>query len=109
MSDSKPSYEQLVERFVKWAETCSDIRGTIIVGSRAQIDNPTDEWADLDIMVITTDPKHYLATADWVANIGKPLLTFVEPTPGDDMERRVLFKGMLDVDFAIIPERKIQL
>ena len=98
----------MVERFVKWAETCSDIRGAIIVGSRARIDHPADEWADLDIMVITTDPEHYLSTIDWVANIGKPLLTFVEPTPGDDMERRVLFEGMLDVDFAIIPERKVQ-
>ena len=108
MNQSNPSYEQLIVRFVKWAETCPDIRGAIIVGSRARIDYPADEWADLDIMVITTDPEHYLATADWITNIGKPLLTFVEPTPGDDMERRVLFEGMLDVDFAIIPERKVQ-
>ncbi|MFX0197465.1 MAG: aminoglycoside 6-adenylyltransferase [Candidatus Hodarchaeota archaeon] len=102
------SYEQLIERFVKWAETCPDIRGAIIVGSRARIDHPADEWADLDIMVITTNPEYYWSTTDWVANMGKPLLTFVEPTPGDDMERRVLFEGMLDVDFAIIPDKKVQ-
>jgi aminoglycoside 6-adenylyltransferase len=34
-------------------------------------------------------------------------LTFVEPTAtGDEKERRVLFEGMLDVDFAIFPQEK---
>jgi len=102
-------YEQLIERFVKWAETRSDIRGAVIIGSRARIDHPMDEWADLDIMVITTDPERYVSTSDWIENVGNPLLTFIEPTAGGDyMERRVLFEGMLDIDFAIIPKRKGQ-
>jgi len=102
-------YEQLVERFVRWAETCSDIRAAAIIGSRARVDHPADEWADLDIMVITTDPERYISTSDWIENVGNPLLTFVEPTPTeDDVERRVLFEGMLDVDFALIPKRKAQ-
>jgi len=101
-------YEQLVERFVRWAETCSDIRAAVIIGSRARVDHPADEWADLDIMVITTDPERYTSTSDWIENVGNPLLTFVERTPGGDMERRVLFEGMLDVDFAIIPKRRAQ-
>jgi aminoglycoside 6-adenylyltransferase len=58
------SYERLVERFVKWAETCSDIRTAVIVGSRARVDHPADEWADLDIMVITADPERYISTSD---------------------------------------------
>jgi aminoglycoside 6-adenylyltransferase len=42
-------------------------------------------------------------------NVGEALLTFLEPTStGDDTERRVLFKGMLDIDFAIIPKAKAQ-
>ena len=102
-------YEQLVERFVRWAETCSDIRAAVVIGSRARVNHPADEWADLDIMVITTNPERYILTSDWIENVGNPLLTFVEPTStGDDMERRVLFKGMLDVDFAIIPKRRAQ-
>jgi aminoglycoside 6-adenylyltransferase len=100
-------YEQLVERFVRWAETCSDIRAAVIVGSRARVDHPADEWADLDIMVVTRDPERYVSTSDWIENVGNPLITFVEPTAsGDEMERRVLFEGMLDVDFAIFPEEK---
>ena len=102
-------YEQLVERFVRWAETLSDIRAAVIIGSRARVDHPADEWADLDIIVITTDPERYVSTSDWIENVGNPLITFVEPTStGDDMERRVLLEGMLDVDFAIIPKRRAQ-
>ena len=103
------SYGELVERFVKWAETCADIRAAIIIGSRARADHPADEWADLDVVVVTTEPERYLSTTDWLGNIGNPLLTFVEPTAaGGQMEHRVLFEDMLDVDFAIIPERNLQ-
>jgi aminoglycoside 6-adenylyltransferase len=100
-------YEQLVERFVRWAETCSDIRAAAIIGSRARVDHAADEWADLDIMVVTRDPKRYTSKSDWIESIGNPLLTFVEPLPiGGEMERRILFEGMLDVDFAIFPEER---
>jgi len=96
-----------LERFVRWAETRSDLRAAVVVGSRARVDQPADEWADLDVIVVTTGPERYLSTASWVESIGNPLLTFVEPTAtGDEMERRVLFEGMLDVDFSIIPEER---
>jgi len=102
-------YEQLVHRFVKWAKTRSDIRAAIILGSRARTEYPADEWADLDVIVVTSNPDRYVSSADWLLSIGKPLLTFIEPTSGgDEMERRVLFEGMLDVDFAIFPLAKAQ-
>lgn len=103
-------YAHLIERFVKWAETREDIRAAIVVGSRARTEFPADEWSDLDMIVITSNPQHYISTTEWIENIGKPLLTFVEPTAGsgDDTERRVLFEGMVDVDFALIPLQKAQ-
>jgi aminoglycoside 6-adenylyltransferase len=70
---------------------------------------PPDEWADLDIVVVTSDPETYLAQADWLDNIGTVWITFVEPTAsGQAMERRALFAGGLDVDFAIVPEEMFQ-
>jgi len=102
-------YERLVERFVKWAETRVDIRAAIIVGSRARVVEPADDWADLDVIVVTSDPDYYLRSAEWLENIGTALLTFVEPTAsGDETERRALFEGMLDVDFSIVPLAKAQ-
>jgi aminoglycoside 6-adenylyltransferase len=103
------SYEGLIGRFCKWAEGRSDIRIAIVIGSRARRDHPADEWADLDIVIVTAEPDHYVSTSDWINNFGKPLLTFVEPTStGDEKERRVLYEKMLDVDFAIIPQGKAQ-
>jgi len=110
MSSTTILYERLIENFVKWANTRDDIRITIIVGSRARTDHPADEWADLDMLLVTTDPQHYIATSEWTSEMGKPLLTFIEETStGDEKERRVLYEGMLDVDYAIFPTAKVEL
>lgn len=60
----------------------------MVIGSRARVDHATDEWADLDALIITSDPERYVSTSDWISNFGKPLLTFIEPTStGDERER----------------------
>jgi aminoglycoside 6-adenylyltransferase len=42
--------------------------------------------------------------------MGKLMLTFIEETSGgDEKERRVLYEGMLDVDYAIFPTAKVEL
>ncbi len=75
----------------------------IVIGSRARVDRPADEWSDLDIVFFTTNPEYYLSKADWLEIIGNPLLTFVQNTPtGGQRERRVLFDSGLDVDFTIV-------
>jgi aminoglycoside 6-adenylyltransferase len=94
-------YDRLIERFVAWASSAENIRAAFIIGSRARTDHPADEWADLDVVVLARDPTLYLASTDWLRGIGTPWLTFLERTPeGDAYERRVLFEGGLDVDFA---------
>lgn len=100
-------FERIIKNFVDWANDVDDIRAAIIVGSRARNDHPADDWADLDILIITTNPNYYISSADWVQNVEKQILTFVEQTPGGDLERRVLFEGMLDVDFSIIPKERM--
>jgi aminoglycoside 6-adenylyltransferase len=96
-------YERLMQRFVAWAQAEPSIRAAVVIGSRARTDHPADEWADLDIIVFATDVGRYIASADWVENVGVHWLTFVEPTLGGGWERRVLFDGGLDVDFAFDP------
>jgi aminoglycoside 6-adenylyltransferase len=108
-SPNAAAYAQLLDRFVAWAQSQPDIRAALLVGSRARAERPADEWSDLDIIVLSTRPERYLAETDWVANVGTPWLTFIEKTgTGDERERRVLFAGGLDVDFALIPSRKAQ-
>jgi aminoglycoside 6-adenylyltransferase len=95
--------KQLEERFVAWANTRPDIRAAIVIGSRARMERPADEWSDLDIIIFTTSPQYYLSSVDWLENIGTPLLNYLQDTPtGGHRERRALFEGGLDVDFTIV-------
>jgi aminoglycoside 6-adenylyltransferase len=85
------------------------MRAAAVIGSRARLVHPADEWADLDLVIVTADPEFYLSTTGWVNELGTPLLTFIEPTAtGGEKERRVLFEGMLDVDFTIMPVERNQ-
>ena len=94
-------YARLIQNLVAFAQNEQEIRAVLMIGSRARTDHPADEWSDLDLLVFATEPKKYVRSGDWVKQIGVPLLTFTEQTPGGDWERRTLFEGGLDVDFAI--------
>ena len=110
MDQVAQAYESLIERFVAWAGEQAAISSAVVIGSRARTDHPADEWADLDVIVVTRDPARLLAQIDWLEVIGKPVLTFIEDTSsGGEKERRVLFDNGLDVDFSIIPYEKIQM
>lgn len=99
MEGTPTSMSKLIERIVSWAEAAPDIRAVMLVGSRARIDRPADEWSDLDLVLIATDPDRYLDGTDWLEPISTPWVTFVEGTPAGTRERRALFEGALDVDF----------
>src|SRR3712207_4474218 len=74
------SMDSLIDGFVAWAERQAPVRAAAVVGSRARTDRPADEWSDLDLVVVVTDPQPYLTTTDWLAQIAVPHLTFLEPT-----------------------------
>lgn len=97
------AYEGIIERFTAWATAEPSIRSAVVIGSRARVDHPADEWADLDIVIWSTDPEPYLASAAWTAALGEPWITFTEISPDPRVrERRVLFAGGLDVDLAFV-------
>ncbi len=110
MDEVALGYEKLIERFVSWAEKETTISSAVVIGSRARTDHPADEWADLDVIVVTRDPALLLAQPDWLDDIGNPVVTFIEDTSsGGEKERRVLFDNGLDVDFSVIPYNKIEM
>jgi aminoglycoside 6-adenylyltransferase len=101
------NYETITNKLVEWATRNEDIRALVLIGSRARTNAPTncwsdaDEWSDLDVIVIAQDISVYVQTADWIHAFGKPLLTFTETAFDGSVERRVLYEGFLDVDFAL--------
>lgn len=94
------AYEEVIARFVQWAESDDNIRAAFIIGSRTRTDHPADEWADLDIAIIARDANRYWLSPAWVSNIGNCWLSFIEDAAGGGRELRVMFEGGLDVDFA---------
>lgn len=97
------AYEALIERFVAWAAGEDAIRAAVVIGSRARTDHPADEWADLDILIWSTDPAPYLNGTTWAAAIGDAWISFVDANADPRVqERRILFAGGLDVDFAFV-------
>ncbi len=106
---TQTSFETLTQKLVGWAREEAGVRSAFILGSRARTDHPADESSDLDIAILVVDPQRYLSDAEWVKQIGIPWLTFIESTgDGYFYERRVLFEGGYDVDFAFLPVEAMQ-
>ncbi|MGB5912517.1 MAG: aminoglycoside 6-adenylyltransferase [Promethearchaeia archaeon] len=94
-------YKDLEEQFLIWANQNDDIRGAIVVGTRAQKEPPIDEWADLDIVIYTINPDSLIDNSEWLSNFGEPVLSYIYQIPGLSKEHRVLFKSGLEADFAV--------
>ena len=89
---------------VAWARAHEDVRALVLVGSLARTDAPADEWSDVDVVALVDDPARWLGDAEWVHELGEPVLTFLEPAAvGELVERRVLLKGGVDVDVVPVP------
>jgi aminoglycoside 6-adenylyltransferase len=102
--ESMLTYDDIAQRFVRWAQAQPDLRAILVIGSRARTQTPADRWSDLDLILVTTAPHRYLNDTDWLAAVGPYWLTFTEPTAtGGLIERRVLFEDALDVDFVPLP------
>ncbi|SFL91955.1 aminoglycoside 6-adenylyltransferase [Gracilibacillus orientalis] len=98
------TYDLIIERFLSFADKEQNIRAVIIVGSRARQEKPADQYSDLDLVIFAENPNSLLYHKKWLAQIGKSHITFLENTAvGGGIERRVLFEGGLDVDFACFP------
>lgn len=84
----KDRIEDALHKFVGWAEGQPDILVMLNQGSRARTDYPADQWADLDLIIFTTDRDRYLKSSDWLESLGKPIITHLEKTAvGDELER----------------------
>lgn len=100
------TYDELIEKIISWAKASDDVKSVFIVGSRARVDHPADEYSDLDLFMVVTNPEYYISSTQWLKSISNYWMSFVEKTTiGGGKERRVLFENALDVDFAIFSEK----
>ena len=104
MTQTSTSVLELLNRFVLWAEDQADIRTVLMIGSRARVDYPADQWSDIDLILSAQNPQPYLEYTEWLKNIGHVWVTHVEPSLAGVSERRVLFEDGFDFDLIFIPE-----
>jgi aminoglycoside 6-adenylyltransferase len=96
--------EEFLAELSGWAAAHPGVRAVVLVGSQARSEVPADEYSDVDVAIFADEPAELLADADWPGIFGEPLLTFLEPTAvGGQLERRVLFRDGLEVDFSVFP------
>ncbi len=88
------------------AESCEDILAVIVIGSQTRSSLPADRYSDLDVIMVTGHPELYLFADERISRIGDIKISFVEPTVGGGLERRMLLDGSLDVDLVVLsPEQ----
>jgi aminoglycoside 6-adenylyltransferase len=109
MKTSMSLRSELLQKIVEWSYSSSDIQALALVGSSARGDHPADEWSDIDLVMITLNPDHYLQSIDWLPAICDPWITTVErDAMGNIVERRVLFQNGIDVDFIVLSGDRLQ-
>ena len=86
-----------------WAEVRADIRMILIVGSMARQDHPADEFADLDLVIFTTDLATYRDPDRWLRPIGRSLVCSPFERRDGCLEFLALFEGGHEVDFSFSP------
>lgn len=93
----------MIDRIERWAAGREDIRGAVLVGSRARSDHPADEYSDLDVILVARDAAALIDDPSWAAELGEVGISFVEQTPVAGVrERRVLYTDGTDVDFVVV-------
>lgn len=85
----------------KWARKTDDIRALVITGSLARHDGKPDQFSDLDLQVITRDPKRFTANDNWLKEFDDIWIRF--PLDRDLPYRLVWFRGGIKVDFQFLP------
>jgi aminoglycoside 6-adenylyltransferase len=100
--------QKLENRIGEWAESQSNIRAILVIGSRARRDFPADEWSDLDLAIFATDYGGYLSDGGWLDDIGAVWVNLPLEMGDDPPERIVLFDGGRKVDFVFLPAQDLQ-
>lgn len=100
-------YQIIKDKLLKLAKKSSDVKAIIAIGSSVRDFEKADEFSDLDLIIATHNPNEWLY-GDNPSKLGNVKISFVEPTLGGGLERRILYEGALDVDFIIFTPAQLK-
>lgn len=90
-----------LEQMAKWATVEPGILAVMLVGSQARGDTKPD--SDIDLVIISDEPKLFLEQVEWIREFGKPSRKVFEDW-GKVTSVRVWYKDGLEVEFGITNE-----
>ena len=93
---------QFLSDITRWAAAQADILALALVGSHAR--NAANESSDVDLILITEQPEHYLNNQDWYQQFGAVEKQQVEDY-GLVTSKRVWYTEGLEVEYGITDER----
>lgn len=87
----------------RWAQESPIVSALILTGSLARADGTADEWSDLDVEVISSEPPLLLSSEDWLGAFGSVRITM--RLNGDEHHpwptRLVIYASGVRADFTI--------
>ncbi len=89
--------EQFLSQVMRWAEGQPDIAGVVLVGSHARGAARPD--SDIDLVVLTTDPRRYLDDISFAQQFG-PIARWVEEDWGRVTSLRVWYEDGMEVEYG---------
>ena len=99
------NYSDIISKLKALAQQDNDIVAVIAIGSSTRISTPSDEYSDLDLIIVTAAPELWYS-GEYPERLGDVRISFIEPTLGGGKERRVIYDAGRDVDMLIFtPEQ----
>jgi predicted nucleotidyltransferase len=86
-----------IKHFTHWASTQAGILAVTLVGSHAR--NAARDDSDVDLVIITDDPRNYLTHTPWTAAFGSVAKQQIEDY-GMLTSLRVWYEGGLEVEYG---------
>jgi len=93
---------QFVSEFNRWASSRPDILATALLGSYAR--NEATGASDVDLVIITSEPKTYLQDTRWAQHFGTISRRQIE-SYGRVTSLRVWYSGSHEVEYGFTDEK----
>ncbi len=107
-TDMNEGYERIIRKTIEFCEGEKDIGCVAIIGSRSRDDGLSDEYSDVDLLIVCDDVERLFARGEWMTAIGETWAQFNEAMPDlGHWERRAVFAGGLDADFVLVDAKTL--
>jgi len=83
-------FKSITKSFTRWGASSDKVKAALVVGSQARNNCAADEYSDLDIIMFVDDPEYFIASDDWLYEIGTYHVSFIEPTVDGAKEKRIV-------------------